>query len=213
VNPAVNPAVPDVRLAGVVIGGDAAPWRSIGLSTDPTGRIAFANGALEFAPASEGIVALAIDGLDDLPTDIEGVPLRQGTTVPAVEHPLGAFEIDHVVVMTDSLERTSQAVTDALGLECRRIRETDTVRQAFHRFADQGGVRGCIIEIVENPSVRQPALFGLVLNLSDLDEALAGMGTELVGAPKPAVQPGRRIATVRGGAGLGVAVALMSPDT
>lgn len=202
-----------MRLAAIVVGGDAGPWQSIGLDTGADGRIAFANGALEFVPGAQGIVALVIDGVDDLAADIEGIPLRPGRPVPAVEHPLGAFEIDHVVVMTDSLERTSEAVTAALGLECRRIRETDTVRQAFHRFADQGGVRGCIIEIVENARVRQTALFGLVLNLADLDGTVSGMRAEQVGAPKPAVQPGRRIATVRAGVGLGVAVALMSPDT
>ena len=46
--------------------------------------------------------------------------------------------------MTDDLERTSNAVSAALGLELRRIRETADVRQAFHRFPD----RGCIVEIV-----------------------------------------------------------------
>lgn len=208
----MNQATNDVRLAGVVVGGGPAPWQALGLRTDDAGRIAFGNGALEFVPDAEGIVALAIDGIDDLATDIEGIALQPGRPIPATEHPLGAFEIDHIVVMTDSLERTSQAVTDVLGLECRRIRETGTVRQAFHRFADQGSVRGCIIELVENPRVQRPGLFGLVLNLADLDRSIAGMNPDLVGAPKPAVQPGRRIATVRASARLGVAVALMSSD-
>ena len=91
-------------------------------------------------------------------------------------------------------------------------RKPTAVRQAFHRFADQGGRRGSIIEIVESDRVRSPALFGLVLNVADLDAAAARLGPELVSAPKPAVQPGRRIATVRAGAGLGVALALMSPE-
>jgi hypothetical protein len=38
-----------------------------------------------------------------------------------------------------------------------------------------------------------------------------GLDPELVGAPKGAVQPGRRIATVRPEAGLGTAVAFMTP--
>ena len=69
-----------------------------------------------------------------------------------------------------------------------------------------------LIEIVENARVQRPGLFGLVLNLADLDGSIAGMDPDLVGAPKPAVQPGRRIATVRAAAGLGIPVALMSPD-
>ncbi len=202
-----------VRLAAVEIGGEPAPWQTIGLELDAGGRIPFANGALEFVPDRQGIVGLVIDGIDHLPADLEGIPLRAGRPVPAIEHPVDAFELDHLVIMTDSLERTSQAVADGLGLERRRLRETETVRQAFHRFADQGGVRGCIVEIVENERVRQPALFGLVLNLADIDAAAARLGPDLLGLPKPAVQPGRRIATVRAAAGLGVAVAFMSPGT
>jgi hypothetical protein len=201
-----------VRLAAIDIGGDRVPWEAIGLRADDQGRIPFANGALVFEAGGHGIVGLAIDGVERLPAQIEGIPLRAGTVVAGIEHPIGAFEIDHVVIMTDSLDRTSESVTEALGLECRRIRETETVRQAFHRFADQGGVRGCIIEIVENARVARPALFGLVLNLADLDAAAARSGPDVIGDPKPAVQPGRRIATVRSTAGLGVAVALMSPD-
>lgn len=200
------------RLAAIDIGGDRAPWEAIGLESDDEGRIPFANGALVFEPGPSGILGLAIDGVEHLPAQIEGIPVRTGGVVAGIDHPIGAFEIDHVVIMTDSLERTSSSVTAALGLECLRIRETETVRQAFHRFADQGGVRGCIIEIVENARVQNPALFGLVLNLVDLDAAAIRLGSETMGRPKPAVQPGRRIATMRSTAGLGIPVALMSPD-
>ena len=202
----------EVRLAAIDIGGAADPWSAIGFGVDGSGRIPFSNGALEFVPGPQGAVALSIEGVDRLPNEIDGIAVRQGDVVAGADHPIGVEEIDHVVVMTDSLERTSEAITELLGLDCRRIRETDTVRQAFHRFADQGGRRGCIIEIVESSHVRAPALFGLVLNLADLDAAVAQLGPELVSAPKPAVQPGRRIATVRAEAGLGVALALMSPE-
>ncbi len=148
---------PTVRLAGIDIGGSCAAWEAIGLVTDVEGRIPLANGALVFEPGDPGIVGLVIDGVEQLPDQIEGIPLRPGSVVAGSDHPSGAFEIDHVVIVTDSLERTSSAVTEALGLECLRIRETETVRQAFHRFADQGGVRGCIIEIVENARVQSPA--------------------------------------------------------
>ena len=202
----------EVRLAAIDIGGDVDAWLAIGLVADDHGRIPFSNGALEFVPGAQGVVALSIECADELPHEIDRIAVRPGAVVPAVDHPIGVVEIDHVVVMTDSLERTSEGFATALGLECRRIRETDTVRQAFHRFADQGGRRGSIIEIVESDRVRSPALFGLVLNVADLDAAAARLGPELVSAPKPAVQPGRRIATVRAGAGLGVALALMSPE-
>ncbi|MFM7307042.1 MAG: hypothetical protein ACKO2Q_03545, partial [Actinomycetota bacterium] len=52
--------------------------------------------------------------------------------------------------------------------------------------------------------------WGFVVTVADLDAAIAHLGPDVIGAAKPAVQPGRRIATVRSGAGLGVPLALMS---
>jgi hypothetical protein len=205
--------VSGARLAAIRVGGDATPWSALGFAIDDAGRVPFANGALEFTGSGSGLSGLVVAGVDDLPDDIEGIQLAAGDGATALDHPNGALEIDHVVVMTDSLERTSEAVEEALGLPCKRVRETDAVRQAFHRFADQDGARGCIIEVVENARVRSTGLFGLVVNVADLDAVVERWGSDLIGAPKPAVQPGRRIATVRVGAGLGVATALMTPGS
>jgi hypothetical protein len=196
------------HLASALVGGASTPWKAAGFAVDAHGRIPFANGALEFTGTGEGLQGLSVAGVDGLPADIEGVPVRAGERVSAIEHPNGAFELDHVVIMTGSLERTSGVVTDLLGLELRRIRETPDVRQGFHRFAD----RGCIIEIVERPGFETVGLWGLVVNVDDIHAATALLGPEVIGLPKPAVQPGRFIATVRGSAGLGVAVAMMSPE-
>jgi hypothetical protein len=51
----------------------------------------------------------------------------------------------------------------------------------------------------------------LALIAADLDRTVARLGKH-VSEIREAVQPGRRIATVRRSAGLAVAVALMSPD-
>lgn len=55
------------------------------------------------------------------------------------------------------------------------------------------------------------ALWGLVWNVEDIHEACAELGPDVVSLPKPAVQPGRLIASFREQAGLGLAVAMMSP--
>lgn len=203
------------RLAAITVGGEAAPWVALGFGVDDAGRVAFGNGALEFSGAGSGLAGLAVDGLDAVPADLEGIALAAGRVPAPVVHPNGGFELDHVVVMTNSLERTSAAVEAALGLPCRRVRDTGAVRQAFHRFADEGATRGCIVEVVERAGVDRTGLFGLVINVADLDAAVAAVvdrwGSGAIGAPKPAVQPGRRIATVRSAAGLGVPVALMTP--
>ena len=195
-----------VRLAAIALGGAAGPWRDLGFTVDENGWLPLANGAVTFGTEA---AALVVESGAELPGDVDGVPIRTGAVIDGLDHANGAFEIDHVVVMTDSLDRTSAAIEAGLGLGQRRIRETPTVRQAFHRFADQGGVRGCIIEVVENPRVERPGVWGLVVNVADL-ETFAAMAGDLVGRPKPAVQAGRSIATVRREAGLGTAVAVMS---
>jgi catechol 2,3-dioxygenase-like lactoylglutathione lyase family enzyme len=197
-----------VRLASVVVGGAAAPWVALGFTVTEGGLIAFGNGAIELDGSASGAVALRVDDVDGVVggADIDGVPLLAGPGVPATDHANGCFELDHVVIMTPSIERTSAAIASVLGLPQRRIRETDTVRQAFHRFDE----RGCIVELVETSRVERPTLWGLVVNTTDLDAFVAAAGPELVSAPKPAVQPSRRIVTVRSGAGLPVALAVMS---
>ena len=69
---------------------------------------------------------------------------------------------------------------------------------AFVRFGP------LIVEVVEAGG--QARFWGLTVTVPDVD-ALAG---PLLGSVRPAVQPGRRIATVRREAGLSVALALMS---
>lgn len=198
-----------VRLVAVQAGGTSDPWVAAGFACDLRTRVPLRNGTLEFTGGSPGLSGLTVDSPGDVVNEIEGIPLHRGKAVPAVDHPNGCYEIDHLVILTDLLERTSHAVTQALGLECRRVRETDEVRQGFHRF----GERGAIIEIVERSDVRRVGLFGVVFNTIDLDGAIERLGPDSIGAARPAVQPGRRIATVRRGAGLGVPTALMTPDT
>ena len=57
----------------------------------------------------------------------------------------------------------------------------------------------------------RPAFFwGLALLAPDLDATVASLG-DWVGEARDAVQPGRRIATLRRGAGLAVPIALITP--
>lgn len=199
----------DAGLAAVGVPGEADAWRALGFEVDDD-TIALANGAIR--PRAAGwSLELESPGRDV--ASIEGIPVTIGSAVDAVAHPNGALDIDHLVIMTDSIERTSAEVERALGLEQRRLRETATVRQAFHRFAAAGdGTRGCIIEVVERPGLGRADMWGLVVVVADIDRIVADSGG-LIGAPKPAVQPGRRIATVARAAGLPLAVAVMSrPD-
>jgi hypothetical protein len=197
------------RLVSLIVAGSSSAWEAVGFATDEAGRIAFANGALEFdgdTSRRPAPVALRVAGVEA--DSLSGIALVSGSPVPSIEHPNGCFELDHLVIVTPELERTSEAVEATLGLPQRRMRETSSARQAFHRFDE----RGCIVELVESDRVPEPTLFGIVANTPELEALAAELGEDVIGAPKPAVQPGRLIATFRKHAGLGFPVALMTPD-
>jgi hypothetical protein len=199
------------RVEWLTVGGPVEPWQHIGL-TVVDGTIPLFGTGIRIDPAYEpGLVGWALSGVAEAVTSIDGVP-TEVVAPPApvfADHALGAIGLDHVVVATDSLERTCGAIADATGAPLKRVREVGEIRQGFHRIG--GG--GLIVEVVERAGLPSgPAtLWGLVLNVEDLDAAVGLIGAASIGAAKPAVQPGRSIATVREDAGLGLPVALMTP--
>jgi len=130
-------------------------------------------------------------------------------------HPNGVTRIDHVVMLTPDLDRTV-AELESQGFDLRRTRDGPTpggsTRQAFFRAGEP------ILEVVLAPEgssvARDPAgparLWGLAFGVDDLERTARSLG-DLLGTPRDAVQPGRRIATLRDEAGLGPAIAFMSP--
>jgi catechol 2,3-dioxygenase-like lactoylglutathione lyase family enzyme len=134
---------------------------------------------------------------------------------PVAPHPNGVARIDHVVLMSPDLDRTVEDLRGD-GFELRRIREGATpggsTRQAFFRIGEP------ILEVVQAPEgtsvARTPdgptRLWGLAFLVEDLEQTTSTLG-DLVGRPRDAVQPGRRIATLRPEAGLGPAIAFMTP--
>ena len=216
---AARPGEPELEPTGepkvewLTVAGDPDAWRSIGLTVTAEGLIPLVGTSIRIVPAVEGdaigIVGWALSGAREA-TDIDG--LATEVVAPATpvyaDHALGASGLDHVVVSTADLERTSGEIAAATGCELKRIREVGSMRQGFHRI----GRGGLIVELVERPDVPPgPAEFwGLVLIVDDLDAAYELIGADRISAPKDAVQPGRRIATVRGEVGLGLPVALMT---
>jgi hypothetical protein len=151
-------------------------------------------------------------------TDLDGLATTRSELLPSPEappHPNGVTALDHVVAISSDLDRTVAALEDT-GLDLRRIREQPTPagapRQAFFRLGE------VVLEIVQEPEGAtaraggdRPAFFwGLAFLVPDLDGAVATLG-DRVGAARPAVQPGRRIATLRRSAGLSLPVALITP--
>jgi hypothetical protein len=165
----------------------------------------------------EGLARWSLRGIET--TELDGLPTERSQRPPPAEaprHPNGVVALDHLVAIAPALERTVEAL-GAAGLDLRRIRESPTPaggpRQAFFRLG------GTILEVVEEPPEAvergggpdRPAFFwGLAFLAPDLDRTVSGLG-DRVGDVRPAVQPGRRIATLRRSAGLAVPVALISP--
>jgi hypothetical protein len=129
-------------------------------------------------------------------------------------HPNGALRVDHVVMLSPDLDRTV-AELEYQGFDFRRRREGPTpggsTRQAFFRAGEP------ILEVVQAPEgtsvARDPEgaarLWGLAFVVDDMERTAEALG-ELLGHPRDAVQPGRRIATLRPEAGLGPAIAFMT---
>ncbi len=167
------------------------------------------------APAGGG----SIDGINTTFTPLPGSSAEEagdevtGEGDGTTGHPNGATGIDHVVIATPDLDRTIAAFA-AVGLAVRRIRETESygapMRQAFLRLGPTivevvGGHEGTGESAEEAPAT----WFGLALDAADLDATATLLGDGL-GRIKPAVQEGRRIATLRHKTfGMSVATALM----
>jgi hypothetical protein len=115
---------------------------------------------------------------------------------PPVGHPNGATAIDHVVMLTDEFDATVERLR-AKRLDFRRTRDAgEGRRQAFFVLGP------CLLELA-GPVEGGERFWGLTLVAEDL--------LPFGGNPKDAVQPGRRITTIPGEAGLGIPVAVMTP--
>lgn len=201
------------RVEWLEVAGDPEAWRSIGLAVAGDGLVALVGTCLRIVPATgRGIVGWALSGVDQAldGLSIDGLPTKVVDAMSPVfaQHELGATGLDHVVVLTNDLERTSGAIETVTGCELKRVREVGAMRQGFHRI----GRSGLIVEVVSRPDIPDgPATFwGLVLNVDDLDAACERIGADRVSPPKDAVQPGRRIATLSAELDLGLPVALMT---
>jgi hypothetical protein len=202
------------RICELVIGGSRANWAHVGINFSHDGVFAIGELVLRIDESlPPGIYSWVLSNIDSAVTSIDGISTAakvvEGQSKHADAHGfvLTTLGMDHVVVNTPDLERTSHALHEATGAELKRVRDAGNgVRQGFHRLGD------VIVEIVSAPSMPagDASLWGFVLNVADVYEVAAYLGPDVLSPPKPAVQKNRLIATFRGAVGLGVPVALMS---
>jgi hypothetical protein len=152
-----------------------------------------------------------IDGLALEHVESSGDGVRSSAAASDDNFRLSVRGVDHVVVLADDVATTCAVIARDSGAQLRRMKQGDRGTQGFHRW---GSV---ILEVVERRLVDPDAprgassYWGFVLTVDNLDEAIAHLGPDVLGAARPAVQSERRIATVRRAANLGVPLALMTP--
>ncbi len=192
-------------------------WSALGFALDgDTCVVGDVRIRLTGSGAGKGLAGWSLRGIEA--TELDGLATARSDRRPPGErpaHPNGIAALDHVVAIAPALDRTVAALR-AAGLDLRRIREEPSPagapRQAFFRLGAN------ILEVVQEPAEAteraggdRPAFFwGLAFVAPDLDATVAGLG-DRVSEIRPAVQPGRRIATLRRSAGLTVPVALLTP--
>lgn len=211
-------------IAELVVGGSPEPWENFGfsllsVSADETRfslgdvvlvvRQAFPPGMVSWTLATNesdvvGDITIGDITIDGVATHVVGqaeIPKIAAAGVGAI----GCLGVDHVVIRTNSLDITCDAITHATGAPVKRVRDAGSgVQQAFHKLGD------VVVEVVESPQrVEATHLWGFVVNVADINGLSQFMGPDVLGAPKPATQPGRHIASARSAAELGVPFAVM----
>jgi hypothetical protein len=206
-----------VTIDELTLADDPGSWSALGFELEQeTCVVGTVRIRLVGRDAGRGLVGWSLRGAEG--TELDGLATSRSDRPEPEElpsHANGVTAVDHVVAITPALDRTTAALQDA-GLDLRRIREEPTPagapRQAFFRLG------ATILEVVQEPpeavargGADRPAFFwGLALLVPDLDATVAELG-DRVSEVRPAIQPGRSIATLRRSAGLAVPVALITP--
>ncbi len=190
-----------ITVAEIEVADPPDAWKRAGFSVDSDDvcRVGGVDIRLAGSGRGTGAVGWSLRGLPDGSADeFDGIPTtRSGAVVsmPAL-HPNGVTDIDHIVVFSPDLGRTVGALA-AIGVEPRRERDAQLggrpIRQIFVRFGD------VIIEVVGSPDAANDGpstLWGITYEVADIDATAAYLG-ERTAPVKDAVQPGRRITTLR----------------
>src|SRR5690242_1867835 len=117
-----------VTIAELVVADPAEAWAGAGFAVDASGTCRIGTVAIRLVgrEAGKGIVGWTLrdlprgalpDGVDGIPTSTSGLPLA----APG-RHPNGVTTIDHVVLLSPDLRRTTTALA-TLGLDARRERD------------------------------------------------------------------------------------------
>jgi hypothetical protein len=207
-------------IASIVIADPPETWEAAGFAVGTDGSCTVGSVRLDLV-GPEGGKRIVSWSLRDIPAGTTGVDglatFASSDPLPGAEvtHPNGAEVIDHVVVLSPDTDRTIAALGE-VGIEPRRTRMVDAAQYGFdarQTFFRMGEV---VLELIgpdepmEGAADRPAGFFGLAYTVRDLDSTAALLEGH-IGNVKDAVQPGRRITTLRHkDLGMSVATAFMS---
>jgi hypothetical protein len=194
---------PRPELAGLAIADPPERWQALGFAADDD-RLTLGGVTITLGGPGRGITGWTLRGqgggdIDGLSTAVTDEPAASGR-----DHPNGAVGVDHVVIVTPAFDATVAALGER-GLTLRRTAQRGGRRMGFRRLGP------AVMEIVETPEAPAPRFWGVTLILADLAAPGPQLGPHL-GEPRPAVQPGRQIATLSDSAGLSCPVAFMDSE-
>lgn len=159
--------------------------------------------AFGFASQLQTRSTCLIDGSPAWAWDQQAPPLGIPEIATATGDPSDGWELDHVVLLVPDMDHALATMAETLGSP-RLVTEVKGRVSAFFRV-------GPLLEVIESP-VRAPALYGVALvttvSLETVILNWRSRGLDVTD-PTPAIQPGRRIFSVRGTA---AGLAVMSPD-
>jgi hypothetical protein len=185
----------------VEVADPADAWVRAGFSLDPDAVCRVGGIRIRMARPGRGtgIVGWSLRGLPDGSLhDLDGIPTTASDAVvaPPAQHANGVTAIDHIVLLSPDLGRTVESLA-VVDVEPRREREGELggrpIRQIFFRFGE------VIIEVVGSPETvgeGPSTLWGITYVVADIDATAAYFGDRTLPV-KDAVQPGRRITTLR----------------
>jgi hypothetical protein len=194
------------RLLALTIGADREPWRQAGFAVTDDGVLLAGDVMVQLdASAGTGIVGWTLS------TPVAGFPScpQPKPATGAAEHPNGVIGVDHVVVSVLDLEAATAALVEA-GCDVRGQRSA--VIKGHNVIQRLLPLQNALIELVA-PVAKSaydhgtaPSFWGVTFVCPELSR----LGPH-VAVPRPAVQPGRQIATAGREAQLGTRVAFMTP--
>src|ERR1700679_1366184 len=171
-----------VTVDGFDVADPADAWTRAGFSVDSDAVCRVGGVAVRLLGRDRGvgIVGWSLRGLpSDAPVhDIDGIPTTGSVEGPAAlaPHPNGVIAIDHVVLLSPDLGRTTASLSD-LGVDPRRERDGELggrpIRQIFFRLGE------VIVEVVGSPVTAgegPSSLWGMTYVVTDIDATASFFG-------------------------------------